>query len=548
MKKTKSVIAMFLAFTMLFVSSCGTTTQGEQDVATNDASQQQKIVKINSSGGEPGTLEPGLSNGTHELWMLDQMFKGLYAKSPEGTIDFAIAESADVSEDGLTWTFKLRDFKWSTGNEGSANDFVEAFIFNLNPETAARYASSLWIIKNAEGYNSGQLTREEVGVKAIDDKTLEVTLETPVPYLPDLLTNTFFYPIDAKNALEHPDWYLTVDNYSTNGPFMLSKWTPKEEILLSKNENYYDVAKTKLDGLSFSVIEDKTTEWQMYEQGQLDFIYAVLPDVVDKLKAENNPELTLTSDLGTYYYHFNLDVKPFNNVKVRKALSMAINRNDITESVTKAGQIPAYTVTPPGVPDEKGEDFYLVVGKLYEENIDEAKKLLEEGLAEEGMTLADWQFKLIYNNEDVHKKVAQAIQSMWATNLGVNCTLENTEFQVLLERRSLGDYDVARAGWLGDYVDPMTFLEIFKSDAEFNDGNWKNTEYDKLVEASLYNQDPAGRMQQLKDAETILINDMGIMPIYYYSKSIVQKPYLTGVYTPVNKYPYLEYADIVTQQ
>ncbi len=546
MNKLKTIIATMLACVMLFTSCGSTADQADNNANTGDTqATTQKILKINNSGGEPGTMQPGLSNGTHELWLMDQMYKGLYTKTPEGTVDFAIAQSADVSADGLVWTFKLRDFKWSTGNDGTAKDFVEAFIFNLNPESAARYASSLWIIKNGEAFNGGTVSRDEVGVKAIDDKTLEITLETPVPYLPDLLTNTFFYPIDSLNAEAHPDWYMSVDNYSTNGPFYLTKWAPKEEIVMMKNVNYYDADKTKLDGVSFSMISDKTTEWQMYQQGQLDLIYSVLPDVVDKLSAENSSELTIASDLGTYYYHFNLDVKPFNNVKVRKALTMAIDREAITKSVTKGGQIPAYTLTPPGVPDETGQDFYLGIGKLFDENLDEAKKLLAEGLAEEGMTLEDWTFTLVYNTDDTHKKVAESIQSMWSTNLGVNCTLENTEFQTLLDRRSNGDYEVARAGWLGDYVDPMTFIEIFTTYGEFNDGNWFNDDYDALVEKAMYNQDPAERMSQLKEAEKLIISDMGIMPIYYYSKTIVQKPNVVDVFTPVNKFPYVEFADIV---
>ncbi len=546
MKKSKSIIAMALAAVMMFSTACGTTGSTTGDQADNGQTTT-KIAKINSSGGEPGTLEPGLSQGTHESWILDHMFKGLYTKTPGGTIEPAIAESAETSEDGLTWTFKLRDFKWSTGNEGTANDFVESFIFNLDPNSASKYASNLWIIENGQEFNEGKVSREEVGVKAIDDKTLEIKLKTPLTYLPDLLTNTFFYPIDSVNAATYPEWYMTPDNYSSNGPFVLTKWAPKEEIVISKNANYYDADKTKLDGISFSMIADKTTEWQMYEQGELDLVFTALPDVIEKLSAEKNPELVLAPELATYYYHLNVDVKPFNNVKVRKALAMAIDREAITTNVSKGGQIPAYGVTPPGIIEPDGTDYLNNIGPLFEENVEEAKKLLEEGLAEEGMTLADWSFVLLYNTDDVHKKVAETIQAMWQTNLGVNCTLENAEFQIALDRRASGDFDVARAGWIGDYVDPMTFLELFTSYSEFNDSNWKNEEYDKLIDEALHNTDPVSRMQQLKDAEKILIDEIGVMPIYYYGKSIVTKPHLVDVYTPINKYPNLEFADIVQQ-
>ncbi len=544
MKKSKSIIAMALATMMLFTTACGTTSS----TTPSDAAQgtaTEKIAHTNSSGGEPGTLQPGLSQGTHESWILDHMFKGLYTKTPGGTVELAVAESAQTSEDGLTWTFKLRDYKWSTGNEGTAKDFVDSIVFTLDPVNAAKYASNLWIIKNGKEFNEGKVAKEELGVKAIDDKTLEITLTSPLPYFPDLLTNTFFYPIDSVNAEAHPDWYMNVDNYSSNGPFVLTKWAPKEEIVISKNAEYYNADQTKLGGVSFSMISDKTTEWQMYEQNQLELVNTLLPDVIDKLQAENNPELTLDNELATYYYHLNTEVKPFNNLKVRKALAMAIDRNAITTNVTKGGQQPAYSITPPGVPDETGADFADSFEGLIVEDIEQAKTLLAEGLAEEGMTLSDWTFTLLYNTDDTHKKVAEAIQSMWATNLGVNCTLENAEFQTVLDRRSAGDFDVCRAGWIGDYVDPMTFLELFTSYSEFNDGNWINADYDKLIEAALVNQDPASRMQELKDAEKILVEDIGVMPIYFYGKSIATKPSLVDVYTPINKYPNFEFADIV---
>ncbi len=546
MKMSKSIVAMAMAAVMMFSTACGTTTGTTTagDGSTTSDSGEQKILYTNSPGGEPGTLEPGLSQGTHESWILDQMFKGLYTKTPEGTVEPALAETTEVSEDGKTWTFTLIDYTWSTGNEGTAQDFVDSIMFTLNPDNAAKYAANLWIIEGAKEYNSGEAGPEGVGVKALDDKTLEITLTSPIPYLPDLLTNTFFYPIDSKNAAEYPDWYMSPDHYSSNGPFVLTKWAPKEEIFISKNENYYNADLTNLDGVSFSMVEDKTTEWQMYEQGQLDVVYSLLPDVVEKLTAEGSTELYTGTDLSTYYYIFNTEVVPFNNPKVRRALSMAIDREALVSTVTKRGEEPAYTLTPPGVPDENGNDYAGDLGQLFTEDVEEAKVLLEEGLAEEGMTINDFQFTLLYNTDDVHKKVAEAIQSMWSTNLGVNCNLENAEFQTVLDRRTSGDFDVARAGWVGDYVDPMTFLELFTSYSAFNDGHWVNEEYDALIEAALYNQDPASRMEQLREAETILIEEMPIMPIYYYAKSVAIKPYVTGVYTPVNKYPNFEFADI----
>ncbi len=560
MKRFKTLLAISSALMLTFATACGTTGDkeaestssetektAEVDVESPEEEVVEKVLYLNSQGGEPGTLQPGLSQGTHDSWALNHMFKGLFTKAPSGVPELGVAESVETSEDGLVWTFNLREFKWSTGNEGTANDFVEAYKFTLDPDNAAKYAANLWIIKNGEEFNKGLVGSEELGVKALDDRTLEITLTTPLPYFPDLLTNTFFYPIDSANAEQHPDWYMSPDNYSSNGPFILTKWAPKEEIVISKNENYYNVDKTNLDAISFSLVEDKTTEWQMYEQGQLDVVYSLLPEVVEKAVAESDPEVELSTDLATYYYYFNTQVAPFNNAKVRKALAMAVDRDVIVNSVTKGGQVPAYSLTPIGVPDETGADFVDSMGETFSFDVEEARTLLLEGLEEEGMNVNDWEFVLLYNTNDNHKKIAEAIQSMWSVNLGVSCTLENAEFQTVLERRSAGDFEVCRAGWIGDYVDPMTFTELFTSYSEFNDGKWSSEKYDELVELALKNIDPVSRMEQLREAETILMEEMGVMPIYFYSKQLAIKPEITGTYTPINKYPNFEFADKVVQ-
>lgn len=546
MKKFKSIIAMALAGTMIFTTACGTTADNQESTptASAEANTTDKKVAYLNNVSEPGTLHPGLSQGTHESWPLDQMFKGLYTKTPEGMPELAAAESVQVSEDGLTWTFALKDASWSTGNPVIANDFVEGFKYVLDPANAAKYSANLYIIKNGQEFNEGAVTAEELGVKAIDDKTVEITLVTPLTYFPDLLTNTFFYPIDSVNAEAHPDWYMSPENYSSNGPFVLTTWKPKDTLILSRNEKYYNNDKTNLDELNFVIIEDKTTEWQMYENGELDLVYSPLPDVIEKLNAEGNPELTTEPELSTYYYILNNDKPGLNNVKVRRALAMAINRQELIDNVTKGGQTPAYSLTPVGVIDSEGNDFQESLGPLFTEDLDEARALLAEGLAEEGLDVNTFTCSLLYNTNDSHKKIAEAVQNMWATNLGVNVTLENAEFQTVLDRRTAGDFDIARAGWVGDYVDPMTFDELFTSYSEYNDAHWINPQYDEYVQAALYNTDPVSRIEQLKDAERLLMEEMPIIPIYFYTKSVVQKPELVGVYNPINKYPALEFADI----
>lgn len=545
MIKLKSIIAFTLASAMLFTTACSTTTT--DTASESKISEATKVARLNGMT-EPKSLHPGLAGSMNESWLVEQMFKGLYKKTPEGDLELAIAETVTTSEDGLTWTFTIRDSHWSSGNPVIANDFVEAMLYTLNPENAASFSYALYILENGEAYNKGEVDAKEVGVKAIDDKTFEIKLKTPIPYLPDLLTNSFFFPIDSVNAKEHPDWYMSPDNYSTNGVFVLDSWVPKERIAMVKNENYYDVARTKLDGLTFDIIEDRTTEWQMYESGQLDLLYSPLTDMVEQLIAENNPEITIGEELTSNYHIFNTQKKPFNNVKVRTALSMAINREEIVQNVTKGGQKPSYTLTALGIDDTEGNDFAESVGYLFDEDVTKARTLLEEGLAEEGMTVDEFKFTLLYNTDDTNKKVAEVMQNMWAQNLGLSVELESNEFQTMAARSREGDYDVVRGGWVGDYLDPMTFDEVFTSYSEYNYAKWINEEYDALIEKALYEPNPTTRMNYLKEAETLLIKDMPIIPLYYSSKVIVQKPYLEGVYCSVNKYPNMEYADIIEEK
>lgn len=558
----KKLIAVFMIAT-LFV---GCTTTGNNadsnansntQTSTDDSAQTGddavvstddtglKILNLNNAT-EPGSLHPAMATGTHDSWIIDNCFVGLYQKTPEGVPEMAMAKEAHTSEDGKTWTFKIRDdIVWSNGDPLTANDFIYNWMFCLDPDNASKYASQLYIIEGAEAYNSGEGSAEDVGVKALDDYTIEMKLVNPLSYLPDLLTHYTFMPVSQKNAEEHPDWYLSPDNYVTNGPFYMTEWASKDKIVLVKNDKYYDADKVNLDEVHFIMTEDKATEWQLYEEGELDLVYSLLPAVIEQMTEENNPELDIEPDLALYYYMFNQEKKPFNNVKVRKALAMAIDRTVLTEQITKGGQVPAYSITPVEVKMPDGRNYSDVVTPGFTEDVEEARVLLEEGLAEEGMSVDDFSFELLYNTNDIHKRIAETIQSMWNQNLGVHCTLANAEFQVVLDRRTTGDFDVVRAGWVGDYVDPMTFLELFTSWSDFNEGHYANEDFDNLIKAASQEVDPEKRAQILVEADNLASSELACLPIYFYTKQIAVKPYVTGIFTPINKYPNFRYADIV---
>lgn len=518
-------------------------TEEKEEVAP-----EKKILHLNNNE-EPGALHPGEAQGTHDSWILEHAFEGLTKKTPEGEIVDGMAEKWDMSEDGITWTFHLKDgMEWSNGDPVTADDFAYAWKYVLNPKTAAEYAYQLYYLAGAEEYNSSEneadypTLEEKVGVKALNEKTLEVTLAQPTPYFLDLTSFYTYYPISKKAQEANPDWSLEAESYVSNGAFKLTEWKHKESMKLEKNENYYDKDKIKLDEVQFVIIDNEDTAWQMYQADELDLSYPLPQDVQGQLVNSGDPEFNNGPDLSVYYYNLNNDVKPFNNKKVRKALTMAVERKTITEHVAQGGQQPAYSIIPPGIPDASG-DFQENTGELFKEDMEEAKKLLAEGLAEEGLDKMP-EFTIVYNTSEGHKKIAEAVQEMLRKNLDVAVTLENVEFQVKLDREKAGDYEISRGGWSGDYVDPMTFIDLWVTDGPFNDVNWSNADYDKNVNIAKTSMNKEERMEAMHKAEEILMEEMPIIPIYFYTKPFSVKQHVKGIFTPINRYPQFIYADI----
>ena len=536
-KKLAAIFSLVLAVTMS-VTGCGGTSGGE------------KVARV-VSGGEPGSLHPALSQGTHESIILDHVFEGLMKRDKEGKIVPGMAKDYKVSDDKLTYTFNLRDdAKWSNGDPVVAADFEYAWKYALNPNSASDYAYQLYYLEGGHEFNSADTkkTSEEdlkkledaVGVKATDEKTLVVKLKQPTAYFLELCAFYTYYPIDKKVQEENPDWAKDGSTFVCNGPFTVKEWNHDQDVVTVKNDNYYNKKEVKLSGVTFIISEDQNTEWQMYQNGETDVNFNLPQDVLGKLRADKDKELTTTPKLSTYYYRFNTTRKPFNNVKVRKALAMGVDRQLLIDQVAQGGQSPAYGTVPSGVADAKG-DFRENGGDYFKSDLEGAKALLAEGLKEEGMDKLD--LSILYNTSEGHKKIAEAIQQMWK-KLGVNVTLENTEFKVKIDREHALDYDVSRSGWVGDYIDPNTFLDMYTSWSTQNDTGWTNPEYDKLIKDAAEEFDPAKRMQYLHDAEKTLIENMPIMPIYYYTDNIMQKSYLTGTLKVPNREICLVYADM----
>lgn len=502
----------------------------------NDSGDANETVFRMNLSEEPPTLDPAQSQDQVSSTVINGMYEGLTRKNENGDVEAGMAASWEISEDNLTYTFKIRDdAKWSNGDPVTANDFEFSWKRALDPELApkpAAYAYQLYYIKGAEAYNMGEATADTVGVKALDEKTLEVVLNTPTPYFLGLLSFPTYYPVH-QSVKDNEAWASEASTMITNGPFKMSEWKKNNSITLAKNENYYALDKVGLDKVRFTMVNDSATELNMYQTGELDFTgmpTGLIP--LDQLKVmqEKYPdEFHVKGTASTYYYMFNTTVEPFSNEKVRQALSMAINRQEIADKVALGGEIPAYGFVPPGIKGLSEEYRDEVSDNYFTEDLEEAKKLLAEGLAELGMDKLP-PFSLIYNTNDKHHNIAQAIAEMWRTNLGAEVTLGNSEFGVFIDTRNKLNYEVARGGWGADYDDPMSFLDLFTSNSGNNNTGFASPEYDALIKKASSTADQEERMKALAEAEKMLIDSRAIMPIYYYTSVNMMKPEFKGIF------------------
>ena len=520
--KKLCAVALTLALGMSIFTGCG----------KND----QEGYLIYNLGEDPKTIDPTLNNSSGAGTIIENAFEGLMRLDENEKAQPGVAESYDVTDDKLTYTFHLREnAKWSDGEPVTAKDFEYAWVRALTKETAAEYAYQLYYIKNGENFYNGKATREELGIEVVDDYTLKVTLEAPTPYFLELTAFTTYFPVREDIVEANPDgWALEPETYVSNGPFTLTQWDLKEQMVFAKNENYWNASEVKLPGVVYKMVTDVNTAYASLKSGEFDMVDSVPPAEIASGQEEGL--VTISPNLGTYMLIFNVgkqdtlsdDVKKvLSNAKVRKALSIAIDRKGLVENVTKGGQIPAYSFVPAGIKNADGEDFAST--HYYDEsqaNIEEAKKLLAEAGYPNGEGIPTLTF--MFNTEGDHKLVAQAIQQDWA-KLGVNVKLENQEWKVFLSTRQQGGYQIARHGWGGDYVDPMTFLDLWVTGGGNNDAGYSNPKYDELVNAAKVEADENKRWDMLKEAEDILMEDMPIIPLYYYTKPKAMKPEVKGV-------------------
>lgn len=547
MKRSFFLLLMLLGLTLL-LAACNfggeeepaTSEEPSTDDAPEEASEGPKEINL-VIPSEPPSLHPQLATDTTSDVIIRSLFEGLTTLK-DGEVINAAAENVEVSEDLLTYTFTLRDAQWSNGDPVTAEDFAYAWEFALNPENASEYASILYPIKGAQSYNLGEGTVEDLGIEVVDEKTLKVTLENPTPYFLELTAFKTYFPIHKATAEANKNWYSEA-GFISNGPFVLSDWQHGGSITLDKSESYWDKDNVALDKVNISMVESETTAATMFDAGEIDFIgnpfQTVGLDVINKYKQEGI--LKIQDHTALYMYKFNTTGEFTSNVNIRKALTLAIDRQTLIDNITKGEQTPALGMVPPSV---KG--FEEDRGYFKDNDIEEAKKALELGMKELGISdPSEIKINISFNTSEAHAAIAQFIQEGWRTNLGIDVSLDNSEWQVYLDKLTNLDYDVGRLGWIADYNDAYTFLEQYDSaENGNNDTGWENPQYAELLTQSNSETDPAKRLELLKQAEAIIMAEYPVAPIYYYTNLSVKKDYVENIEPDVLGNIYLKYTDI----
>lgn len=479
---------------------------------------------------EPPSLDPALMVDAQSSIVASGLYEGLMRLSPAGLPENGIADSYTASDDGLTYTFKLRqDAKWSNGDPVTAHDFEYSWKRALAPETASDYAYMLFYIENGEEYNAGNATADQVGVKATDDYTLEVKLKSPTPYFISLVCHYTYWPVHKATVDGKPDWATDVSTIVSNGPFLLSEWAHGDKLVLTKNPNYFNKDKVHFTKVTVSLVEAETTVFNLFQTDKIDWIGAqagaVPTDQTQKVLADGSAQVQPIA--STYYYLFNTTKKPFSNVKIRKAFAMTVERQALIDNVTKANQTPAFALVAPSIEGTGGKKFREMFPdtEYFKEDVAAARKLLAEGMQEEGLTKLP-EITLLYNTNEGHKAIAEAIADMWRRNLKVEVKLANQEWGTFLETRKAQQFDVARGGWGADINHPINFTyDLIYSKSGNNDGKYGNPKVDRLLNDSLVAKDDSDRMNKIGEAEKIAIaDDMSVLPLYYYTTVTMLKP------------------------
>jgi len=479
------------------------------------------------NGEEPQTLDPHRAVDVPAANVLRDLFEGLVTTAPDGRIVPGAAGRWDISRDGMTYTFYLReDARWSNGDPVTAEDFVFSFRRSVNPETATVSGRMLMPIENAQPILAGEREPEALGVDALNERTVQIRLDDPTPYFLGLLTHASTYPVHAPGLAEHGEDFVLPDNLVSNGAFRLVDWVPRSRIELEANPEYHSAGRVIIERVFYYPIEDENTEFQRFRVGDLDWTDQVPSNLFEWLSINLPQALSVSPWFGTYYFGFNLTRMPFEeNLPLRRALNLAVDREILTGKVTQFGEIPTFTLVPEGLPDYTSpQPDYAAISQQERETL--AQELYREAGYSEDRPL---EVELRYNTSENNRKIAVAVAAMWKQTLGVRTRLINEEFRVFLQNRAMKrNTEVYRAGWIGDYQDAFTFLELFHSAHPRNDAGYANPRYDRLLEQISTERIPARRRNLMVEAERILLADQVVMPVYTYVTKRLVNPLLKG--------------------
>ena len=513
----QSVALLALTGLILTLSSCG-------DYQSNVESGNREGTLHWGNGTEPQSLDPHIATGVPEHHIISSLMEGLVHKDGE-TLEPrpGVAKSWDISADGRVYTFYLRqDARWSNGDLHNAHDYVWSWWRALQPALGNLYAYMYFPIANAKAYYDGEISDfSQVGVKALDDYVLQVTLTEPIPYFLQLLDHYSTYPVHRATvekfgkADQRGTRWTFEGNIVGNGAFQLKEWKINRRITVERNPHYWNAENVRLNQVVFYPTENVTTEERMFRAGQLH--YSGIPsDKIQAYSQPNDPSLRIQPYLGVYFYRLNVDKPQLSDKRVRRALGMTINRDQLVSQITKGGQIPAYAITPPGT-----MGYYPESDLTFDP--EGAKKLLAEAGYPNGEGFPTTE--ILYNTSEGHRKIAVALQQMWKKHLNIDVVLLNQEWKVYLDTVSNHHYEIARAGWIGDYVDPNNFLDMFLCNGGNNRTHWCNPEYDQIIlqqvpKAKTHQQ----RLDLFKQAENILLDEMPVIPIYIYTSNNLVHP------------------------
>ena len=478
---------------------------------------------------EPTDLDPHVVTSMQNFYVISALFEGLTGYNPkDASPEPALAERWDVSEDGTVYTFHLRKTaKWSNGDPVTAHDFVKTYRRILSPGVASEYSYLHEnLIKNAAAFVKGEVKDfAQVGYLAVDDHTLRLTLVGPAPYFPGMLSHHSWYPLHLPTiekfggADKRGTGWTRPGNFVGNGPFTLKDWKVNQVIRVVKSETYWDQATVKLKELNFYPIESADTEERAFRSGQLHVTSTLPTGKVDGYRDSKSELYQSHPFFGTFFLRFNTKVKPLEDPRVRRALALTIDRSGIVKTVLRAGQLPAFSLVPPNLPGYQGRPGFT-------NDVELGRKLIAEAGFPKGEGFPKLEF--LFNTTDANKQLAEAMQQMWKRELGIEVTLVNQEAKVYQASMVAGDYQIARYAWIGDYLDPSSFLDMMMTTSGNNQTGWSNTDYDRLMTAAGREGDALKRAALMQQAESILMTEMPVAPVYYYTRNYLRQPNVKG--------------------